>query len=82
MRIGKVRYSSRGAAVFVIPKEVHGIEEIAQWWRVVPGADWRHAAGPGSDIAGRNKLLAVEVTHHDALDYPRRKGRDLPSEAE
>jgi formylglycine-generating enzyme required for sulfatase activity len=71
-----------GAAVFVMPKEVHGMEDISQWWRYVPGANWRHPAGAGSDIVGRDNYPVVEVTHDDARAYARWKGRDLPSEAE
>ncbi|MGZ5959706.1 MAG: formylglycine-generating enzyme family protein [Rhizomicrobium sp.] len=71
-----------GAAVFVMPKEVHGMENISQWWRYVPGANWRRPAGLGSDIAGRDNYPVVEVTHDDALAYAHWKGRDLPSEAE
>ena len=71
-----------GAMVFVVPKEVHGMENIAQWWRYVPGADWRHPAGPGSDIDGRENYPVVAVTQGDALAYARWKHRDLPTEAE
>ena len=49
-----------GAAVFVMPKEVHGMEDISQWWHYVPGANWRHPAGQGSDIVGRDNYPVVE----------------------
>ncbi|HEY4940825.1 MAG TPA: formylglycine-generating enzyme family protein [Rhizomicrobium sp.] len=71
-----------GAVVFFMPKDVHGLADISQWWRFVPGANWRHPAGPGSSLAGRENYPVVEVTHDDALAYARWKGRDLPSEAE
>ena len=71
-----------GAMVFFMPKSVEGMENISQWWRYVPGADWRHPAGPGSSIVGRENYPVVEVTHDDALAYARWKGRDLPSETE
>ena len=71
-----------GAAVFIMPKEVNGMEDISQWWRFTPGASWRHPAGPGSTIADRANFPAVEVTHADALAYAKWKHRDLPSEAE
>ena len=54
----------------------------AQWWRVTPGADWRHPAGPGSSIAGKDDLPVVQVAWVDALAYARWLGRDLPTEAE
>jgi sulfatase modifying factor 1 len=71
-----------GAMVFFMPKTVQGMENIGQWWRYVPGADWRHPAGPGSSIVDRGNFPVVEVTHDDALAYARWRGRDLPSEAE
>jgi formylglycine-generating enzyme required for sulfatase activity len=71
-----------GAMVFFMPKEVHGMDDIAQWWRFTPGANWRHPAGPGSSIDGRENYPVVEITHDDALAYARWKHRDLPNEAE
>ena len=71
-----------GAAVFLMPKEVHGMEDISQWWHYVPGANWRHPAGPNSDIVGRDNYPVVEVTHDDALAYAKWRHRDLPTEAE
>jgi sulfatase modifying factor 1 len=71
-----------GAAVFVMPKTVLGMEDISQWWRYVPGANWRHPAGPGGTIIGRDDYPVVEVTHDDALAYAHWKHRDLPSEAQ
>jgi formylglycine-generating enzyme len=71
-----------GALVFVMPKSVDGLEDVSQWWRYVPGADWRHPAGPGSSVAGRDNYPVVAVTHDDALAYARWKHRDLPTEAE
>ncbi len=54
----------------------------ASWWRVVPGADWRHPEGPGSSLAGRAQQPVVHVGYEDALAYARWAGGDLPSEAE
>jgi sulfatase modifying factor 1 len=54
----------------------------AQWWRVIPGADWRHPDGPGSSIAGKDDLPVVQLAWEDALAYARWLGRDLPTEAE
>ena len=71
-----------GAAVFVVPKQVDGYEDISQWWRYTPGANWRHPAGPGSSIKGRENFPVVEVTEQDAKAYARWKGHTLPTEAE
>jgi formylglycine-generating enzyme required for sulfatase activity len=71
-----------GAVVFSMPKSVDGAQDISQWWRYTPGANWRHPAGPGSTIAGHEDYPVVEVTHADALAYARWAHRTLPTEAE
>ena len=53
-----------------------------QWWRVIPGADWRHPQGPVSSIAGKESLPVVQVSWGDAIAYAHWLGRDLPTEAE
>jgi formylglycine-generating enzyme required for sulfatase activity len=71
-----------GAMVFFMPKHVNGMEDISQWWRFVPGANWRRPAGPSSSIAGKEDFPVVEITHVDALAYAKWKGHALPTEAE
>jgi sulfatase modifying factor 1 len=53
-----------------------------QWWRVIPGADWRHPQGPKSSIAGKDAWPVVQVGWEDAMAYAHWLGRDLPTEAE
>jgi sulfatase modifying factor 1 len=57
-------------------------DDPGQWWRIVPGADWRHPSGPGSSIAGKDAWPVVHIAWPDALAYARWLGRDLPTEAE
>jgi formylglycine-generating enzyme required for sulfatase activity len=71
-----------GAMVFTPPADLNGREDISQWWRYVPGADWRHPGGPASDIAGRDNYPVVAVSWNDARAYARWKHRELPTEAE
>jgi sulfatase modifying factor 1 len=71
-----------GAVVFFMPKHIDGTENISQWWHYVPGANWRHPAGPGSSISNRENYPVVEVTHADAVQYARWQHRALPTEAE
>lgn len=67
--------------VFVQPKEVTGTSP-AQWWKIIPGADWRHPEGPGSTIDGKAALPVVHIAWPDAMAYAKWLGRDLPTEAE
>ncbi|MDR3507220.1 MAG: formylglycine-generating enzyme family protein [Caulobacteraceae bacterium] len=67
--------------VFVGAAKVAGTSP-GQWWRVVPGADWRHPQGPGSSIVGKEAWPVVQIGWDDAMAYARWLGRDLPTEAE
>ena len=71
-----------GAVVFISPTSVSGQGSPTQWWRYVPGADWRHPGGPATTIAGRGAFAVVNVTIEDAQAYARWKGSMLPSEAQ
>jgi len=71
-----------GAVVFVMPNAVMGQGDLTQWWRYVPGANWRHPGGPATSIEGRGAFPVVTVTIEDALAYAHWKGRSLPTEAQ
>jgi len=71
-----------GAVVFFMPENIDGTEDISQWWHYVPGANWRHPAGPKSSTVGRENYPVVEITHADAIAYARWRHRELPTEAE
>ena len=71
-----------GAVVFIMPNDVNGLGDISQWWHYVPGANWRHPAGPGSSIEEHGNFPVVDLAYEDIAAYARWKGRAIPTEAQ
>ncbi len=68
-----------GSAVFSPPAAG---QFPANWWSYVPGASWRHPAGPGSSVEGREHFPVVHIAWEDAKAYADWIGRELPTEAQ
>lgn len=71
-----------GGMVFVGTSGPVSLQDFSQWWRYVPGADWRHPNGQGSSIAGKEEHPVVQVSYEDAQAYAKWVGKRLPTEAE
>ena len=71
-----------GSLVFRRPEGDVDLAEFWRWWSFLPGADWRHPEGPGSDIAARSQHPVVHVSWRDATAYAKWAGKRLPTEAE
>jgi sulfatase modifying factor 1 len=71
-----------GAMVFVGTERPVSLDDYSQWWRFVPGANWRHPQGPRSSIKGKDDHPVVQVSYVDALSYAKWIGKRLPTEAE
>ena len=71
-----------GSLVFVQPDGPVDLRNIANWWRLVEGAEWRHPYGRDSAINTLADHPVVHVTFADAEACARWEGKALPTEAE
>ena len=71
-----------GSLVFYRTGGPVDLRDVTQWWRYVPGAQWRHPDGPGSTLADLGRHPVTHVAAEDAEVYAAWVGKELPTEAE
>ncbi|SIT40879.1 conserved exported hypothetical protein [Paraburkholderia piptadeniae] len=71
-----------GGLVFTGTDAPVPLDDYTRWWKFVPGANWRHPAGPGSSIVGKGNHPVVQVSYEDALAYAKWAHKRLLTEAE
>jgi formylglycine-generating enzyme len=71
-----------GSLVFQPTRGPVDLRDVTQWWRYLPGAQWRRPLGPGSTLAGLDRHPVTHVAAEDAEAYAAWAGKELPSEAE
>lgn len=71
-----------GSMVFVGTTGVVDRRRHEQWWRWMPGANWRHPRGPRSTLDGLGKHPVVHVALEDVETFATWRGMRLPTEAE
>jgi formylglycine-generating enzyme len=71
-----------GSLVFIGTTNEVDLTDYSQWWRWTPGANWRHPAGPDSNLKGKGNYPVVQISWDDAVAYAKWAGKRLPTEGE
>ena len=71
-----------GALVFQKAAGPVNLNNYANWWAWVPGANWKHPLGPKSSLKKKETHPVVHIAYEDAEAYAQWAGKELPTEAE
>ena len=58
-----------GSIVFDQPASRVDMRNHYNWWNWMPGADWRHPEGPGSNLGGRDMHPVLHVAWEDVETF-------------
>lgn len=76
------RERAPGSLVFTPSTHPVDLTDWRQWWRWVPGANWRQPYGPQNPRGAEPQHPVVQVSFDDALAYANWCGKRLPTEAQ
>ena len=71
-----------GSLVFRKTRGPVPLDDYTNWWHWVPGAQWRHPAGPDSSLDGLDRHPITHVAWDDVVAYAAWADKELPTEAE